>query len=112
MTHRLQQSTLTAVQPNSISNTEVAAIAKAAIGSAWTIDGCTDFVWAVTGLAGAPFFDLAGAKKLVNGDPLMPEDTAAGFAVPHGSSPNQGGDGWSIVIGIHVGFSCYFAFAR
>jgi hypothetical protein len=29
-----------------------------------------------------------------------------------GNRGRQWGDGWSIVIGIHVGFSCYFAFAR
>jgi hypothetical protein len=97
MVRRLNQSALNRVKANSFSAQEVADIAQDSVGTPWTLTGCTDFVYAVTYLAGAPFFDLTGVKAFINGDPLMPEDTLAGFAVPHSWQPNQTGDGWSIV---------------
>lgn len=77
---------------------EVVAIALDNIGKAWTIDGCTDFVWGVTNLAGAPFFDLA--DKTIGGDPTLPDDVP--YVVPHSAGIGSGtddiaGDGWTSV---------------
>src|SRR5690349_13040829 len=114
MTHRLNQSALDGVVPGSVTAQEVANIARDSVGSDWTTNGCTDFVYGVTYLAGAPFFDPAGVKAFVDGDPLMvgesdngsPTDTTTGFVVPHKTDPSHPSwkqdqtipeDGWYIV---------------
>src|ERR1043165_6988608 len=95
MTRQLSQSSVNSIVANSITASEVANIARANIGISWTVDGCTDFFWGVTALAGAPFFDLRGAANLENGDPLRPLDIP--YSVPHSATQNAGGDKWSII---------------
>ncbi len=79
-----------------ITRQEIVGIALANIGISWTIDGCTDFVWGVTNLAGAPFFDLR--DMTIGGDPALPQDDL--YAVPHSpgiasSTDDIPGDGWT-----------------
>lgn len=78
----------------SFSEHEIVDIAIGNIGIGWTIDGCTDFVWGVTNLAGVPFFDLQ--NKTIGNDPTLPQDTF--YVAPHSldvkpSTDNQSGDG-------------------
>jgi hypothetical protein len=78
-----------------VSPGEVAAIARSNTGIDWTVDGCTDFVWGVTNLAGAPFFDLR--DNTTNSDPLDPQDIF--YVVPHSpgivsGTDDMAGDGW------------------
>lgn len=95
MARSLSSNSLASVIANAITADEVAAIARQNIGTAWTANGCTDFVWGVTALAGAPFFDLRGAAILQNGDPLLPLDID--YIVPHSWNANQPGDKWTLV---------------
>lgn len=90
---------------NGVSGVEIAqiAIATAALnggnGITWSSSGCTAFCWAVSNLAGLPFFDLSDAT--FNGDPRTAvydgsvRDNGKGFYVPHSGADNTGGDGWS-----------------
>ena len=77
---------------------EIVDLAVSNIGIAWTIDGCTDFVWGISNLAGAPFFDLQ--DKTIADDPTRPQDAL--YVVPHSagiksSTDDIAGDGWSAV---------------
>ncbi|RAP39522.1 hypothetical protein BYZ73_20085 [Rhodovulum viride] len=81
-----------------VTTQEIIDIALDNVGIDWTINGCTDFVWGVTNLAGAPFFDLS--DKTLGGDPTRPDDVR--YAVPHSAgiksgTDNVGGDGWAPV---------------
>ncbi|MFZ3581703.1 cadherin-like domain-containing protein [Loktanella sp. DJP18] len=84
-----------------VSAQEIVDIAISNIGIDWTIDGCTDFVWGVSNLAGAPFFDLK--DNTIGGDPAQPQDIT--YIVPHSPGIKSGtddvaGDGWkSIFVG-------------
>src|SRR3972149_4481049 len=95
MARSLSSNSLISVIANAITADEVAAIARQNIGIPWTANGCTDFVWGVSALAGAPFFDLRGAAILQNGEPLSPLDI--NYIVPHSWLPNQPGDKWTLV---------------
>ena len=72
---------------------EIASLAYANIGIQWTADGCTDFCWGISNLAGVPFFDLS--NKTTSNDPTKPLDTI--YAVPHYNGANTGGDGWELI---------------
>jgi hypothetical protein len=71
--------------------TEIVNLALANVGIQWTVDGCTDFAWGISNLAGVPFFDLT--DKTTNGDPRLPQDVL--YSVPRSSSSNTVGDGWT-----------------
>jgi Tol biopolymer transport system component len=90
----LSDASLTSSDPNSISTAEVVNIARASVGQFWTENGCTDFVWAVTNLAGAPFFDLR-KNLLVNNNPLEPKDI--NYVVPHRNNPDEQKDDWQLL---------------
>ncbi len=81
-----------------VSAQEIVDIAISNIGIDWTVNGCTDFVWGVSNLAGAPFFDLK--DNTIGGDPAQPQDIA--YVVPHSPGIKSGtddvsGDGWTSV---------------
>lgn len=83
---------------NGVTIDEVIDLAVSNVGIDWTIDGCTDFVWGITNLAGATFFDLRDLTTA--SDPTLPQDVL--YVVPHSdgiksSTDNIAGDGWSPV---------------
>jgi Calx-beta domain len=75
-----------------VSTGEIVALAKANVGIQWTANGCTDFAWGISNLAGLPFFDLT--NKTTNGNPTLPQDVI--YSVPHSWDNNASGDGWDI----------------
>src|SRR6266567_9022863 len=103
MTRQLSQASYISIVANASSPGEVASIARANIGVSWTTNGCTDFVWGVSYLAGRPFFDPRGVKNLVDGAPLQPADI--NYVVPHEIHSSNGWatdqtkpeDGWSVI---------------
>jgi Ca2+-binding RTX toxin-like protein len=68
---------------------EIVALALENVTQQWTDDGCTDFVWGITNLAGLPFFDLGKS-----GPANQPPDV--NYEVPHTGAANRAGDGWFV----------------
>ena len=81
-----------------VSPEEIAAIARAQIGIAWSELNCTGFVWAVSNLAGAPFMDTNN-DNVANGNPLTPVpvviDGDPQYVIPTPSLDDVTGDGWT-----------------
>ena len=76
---------------------EIVNLALHNVGIQWTVDGCTDFAWGISNLAGLPFFDLANLT--INNDPTAPQNTI--YTVPHAPGSFSGsdlpGDGWATI---------------
>lgn len=75
-----------------VSAAEIVNIARANVraGTAWTADGCVMLTYAISNLAGLPFFNLA--NYTINNNPLSVQDRS--LSVPHSGSSNLAGDGW------------------
>lgn len=83
-----------------VSAAEIVAIAQANVGQGWTADGCVMLTYAISNLAGLPFFNLA--NYTIGGNPLSVQNV--GLSVPHSPGEysgvnNIGGDGWSNIGG-------------
>lgn len=73
----------------------IANIALKNVGQLWGDLDCTDFVWAVTNLAGVRFFD--NTDHTLNGSAYAVTDKGTGESVPHRWSPDATGDSWETV---------------